>query len=531
MDLSLKWATGSEQPTSGSVQDEIVALARRQLEAQSSHGATPDDPKAQTDHRVRALKSYIDTLIEQRQFLAENRAQREDTAADAKRQIADLDAQISVFLGEYRALLIQNKAAESGDEGMVKTSRPMMAHQNSASSTEDSEEDSTIYQLKMPDQEFVLLQVAHEQLKPRAKEPAFRVCGMYSDIESVREAGRQLAKEQPECSVQVKQVHAPFLVTNTYQKMFDVEYNRDHIKRIQDNAELRFKFRKTDFDNNYNKSKKSIGKTHLDDSSLKQAALPSTEVKPETVSKLFESESPVASDSEKKEHNLFGDSATQQTSAQAVVETPTKSTAVAGAPNSNSNRMSLPFPQSCRQFYRFAVVVIDLDYDPAVDFVSKEAGLAKVCADTDECLVTFLASFESQKQAANYVKKCASLAHTTKVVDVVDMYEWIYPKTVQDQRDLLPEHYSHPKQNELMRGRKVAKVMNEMFEQECRDQGIQVPVTTIARDGTVFGVDMTGHGIETKEVVTNGIRHSETVSMAEQMIETRNPVSLLQDDD
>lgn len=99
-----------------------------------------------------------------------------------------------------------------------------------------------------------------------------------------------------------------------------------------------------------------------------------------------------------------------------------------------------------------------------------------------EPLIRVYGCFPTPEDAETYRK---SLADDVKNydMDVVMMYEWLFPEDVDLEK--LKELYRNENQNEIMNMRKSKKTELASFEKWCKSEGIDAPETIVEEDGEV----------------------------------------------
>lgn len=141
---------------------------------------------------------------------------------------------------------------------------------------------------------------------------------------------------------------------------------------------------------------------------------------------------------------------------------------------------------------RFVVVSIMLDIRKAVIEGHKES----------EPGLVFLAAFNNRTDAEDYATNTARPAFPKAGLDVVDMYQWLFPENIDP--DELKEEYTNPELNEIMQGRKDEIRDVADYKEFCKERGKTAPVIDIKEpsESSTMAVNVTfGKGAdEVKEV-------------------------------
>lgn len=116
---------------------------------------------------------------------------------------------------------------------------------------------------------------------------------------------------------------------------------------------------------------------------------------------------------------------------------------------------------------------------------SSQRDLTVQLNDPPEPIVIFWRSFQTEADATDYVTNTLSKDVTNLNIDVVDMYEWIFPEDVD--RDKLNEGYRNKELNTIMAKRKTAKDDIKDYERQCEVAGV-APRQTIVQVDTTSGI-------------------------------------------
>jgi hypothetical protein len=97
--------------------------------------------------------------------------------------------------------------------------------------------------------------------------------------------------------------------------------------------------------------------------------------------------------------------------------------------------------------------------------------------DDPEPLVMFIDAFENEDEAKRYIEECLQDYIVNVHLDVVDMYEWLFPEDINP--DQITECYRHEELNRIMQERKNQKRELQRFEKKMQHQEKSVPVTEV----------------------------------------------------
>ena len=117
---------------------------------------------------------------------------------------------------------------------------------------------------------------------------------------------------------------------------------------------------------------------------------------------------------------------------------------------------------------RFAVISMLADTEQAVRLKRRPA----------EPLFRIYATFPSKKTATAYIKEELSVHVGNYDLDVVDMYEWLYPQAIDP--DEIVEEYRNPEINSIMQHAKEEKKTTKQFRQRCSQLGKEPDMSYIS---------------------------------------------------
>jgi hypothetical protein len=109
-----------------------------------------------------------------------------------------------------------------------------------------------------------------------------------------------------------------------------------------------------------------------------------------------------------------------------------------------------------------------------------------------EPLFMWIACFDDQARARAWIDAAGAPLVAQHNIECVDLYEWLWPLSVERNRDNIPEHHLNPTLNAIMNRRKIEKNKVRSFKEWCARNNMVAPVTEVARDGTVRAIDMYG---------------------------------------
>ena len=290
-------------------------------------------------------------------------------------------------------------------------------------------DDITPYPLRTPAQQFVLLNIAHKNHRPTHEQPAFRIIGAFATREEV---AAYVAEHypNPKESIFACPVHQLIPLCKSHGKQLDGEYCQRTIDDIIALHENLLKTKNEDF-------KQSIANQQIGTigSSLTAAR--------EKARKHRENSSHVKLVSEKFKSRTAG-----------------------------FQPVGIAMPNSkCIAKQQFAVVIVlqDIRTKP----LHGEAELEPLIA------VLFVAG--AKEDASAYSRYTASKVYKDCTIDVVDMYQWLFPESIEADT-IQAEEYGNQELNGIMQARNANKSQMSEYERWYAENGADDGVTRVTAD-------------------------------------------------
>lgn len=266
-----------------------------------------------------------------------------------------------------------------------------------------------------PSQQVVLLNIAHRQQIPRSKLPAFRICGGFESLDKLKR--HVLSTGGPDAyggaNLIKADIHKKFLLCSTLDKQQNAEYVLEKIEALTQKYLQTLQFHTQEF--NENKERRQQGKTGL--SQLERPKKFTS--RKQLLDKKFEEESEKGQESGEVGRN---------------------------AEVRNQN-----------------VAVVSIMDDTTQGVLSG--------TDDPEPIVIVWGCFENEEQAKHYIYHTASKHVKDVMLDVVNMYEWIFPTELSKRVDELTEEYRNPSLNKVMNARKTQKKSVLSYSEWCQKEG------------------------------------------------------------
>ena len=284
-----------------------------------------------------------------------------------------------------------------------------------------------------PTQKVILLNIAHRQQIPKSKIPGFRICGAFESVEKLKR--HALSAGGPSAyggSNLIKaDVHKKFLICSSLEKQQNPSYVLGKIDEMTQKYTKTLQFHSEEFKEN--KEKRQQGKTGLSQS--------------EKVKKI--------------------------SSRKQLLDERFESGKESGTESGDVSRNAEVRNQTV------AVVSIMNDTSPSVLNGSEDP----------EPIVIVWGCFENESQAKNYIYNTASKLVKDVTLDVVNMYEWIFPTEIERRVDELTEEYRNPSLNKIMNSRKAQKKSVMSYDEWCKSEGqspayLEINATKETEDST-----------------------------------------------
>ena len=286
-----------------------------------------------------------------------------------------------------------------------------------------------------PLQQVILLNICHRQQNPRSTLPGFRICGAFTNIDKLKRHIASSGGEQMYGGVNLikADAHKKFLICTSLKKQQSPEYVLEKIQTQTAIYEKTLRFHTEEF--NENKEKRQQGKTGLSN--------------PTSTTKK------------------------QLTSRKALLNQKFE--------DDKSNSFETGEIGRTAEVRGQSVAVITIFDDSSKDVLS---GM------TDpEPIVIIWGCFENETIAKQYINTTASKFVKDVNLDIVKMYEWIFPTLITDHVDELTEEYRNPSLNKIMHSRKAQKKTVMSYDEFCRSEGqqpsiLEINVTKTSADST-----------------------------------------------
>jgi hypothetical protein len=281
-------------------------------------------------------------------------------------------------------------------------------------------------QFEDPLQQVVLLNITHRQQNPKSTMPGFRICGAFENVDKLKRHVQTAGGPAAYGGVNLikADVHKKFLICSSLQKQQEPGYVLDKIDKLSAAYDKTLRFHTEEF--NENKAKRQQGKTGLSTKSQQQQSQKLTSRK-SLLDKKFEEE--------RKNGSETGDvSRAAEVRGQTV-----------------------------------AVVTIFEDTSPEVLSGQKDP----------EPIVIIWGCFENEEVAKRFIYTTLSKFVKDVSLDIVNMYEWVYPTQIADHVDEISEQYRNPSLNKIMNSRKIQKKAVLSYDEWCKTEGQQPSVLEI----------------------------------------------------
>jgi hypothetical protein len=407
--------------------------------------------------------------------------------------------------------------------------RANLGNSSSGASSAKSSKRTTnrAFNLIDPNQQWVVLQVAHKNLPPKTDGPKVRICGFFQSKELAMRHRDAIHKLDGNVTTVTYPVGEPLVIASTIEKFTDDEYQKkkatenrqlylnildEHTKEFKKNVEEK-KTGSVPLDQmTYSDPLEKIQKRRKILRTVRDEAIAAVKsrkagesVEASRTSKFDVQKSPIPSASGRK--------TTTSTEAPTAVTTsePTESTESNGNKIEDSGAAKIedtfPFPRNLEvrsQSIAAVVFIRDIEYQLKV---GKKPG-KPYDGSEEEVTVVVLQSFDSDDVANDYVENCAHNELSSFNIDCVSMYEWLDVIDIEEKHlDEIQEKFDEPELDKIMQARKTEKQKKVAFEEYCRQQQISVPVTEVDISGTVREFDEQGN-VTVKQVERNGVNQT-----------------------
>lgn len=279
--------------------------------------------------------------------------------------------------------------------------------------------DSQRIPLRVPNQKYALVNIAHLQQRPMSKNPGFRILGAFDTREeAIAHARINFGESEP--TVYVVEMHELMVMCQSTDRQQDRAFNEAHINEVC-NASLReIQENKDEFLENVRM--KRTGTLSKDTSSSSSSSSSGASVVSSRVYLM---------------NKRFA-----ETTADAKITAPL-------------SRAGMIANQD------YAVVVI-------VDDDSREA---RKHLKPPEPLFSVLGVFKTEESANDYLKNTAAVTYPKCQITVIQMYEWGFPHNVD--WESVPEHYADHTLDAIMKRRKIENNRATIYQDWLRENNIE----------------------------------------------------------
>ncbi len=381
-------------------------------------------------------------------------------------------------------------------QSMSETRRRQKATVTGGESTLDDDSGYT-RAFQTDDQKFMLWNLANRETCPRTQRPAFRLLGLFPDMESVMSHAEQVFAVDKSCSLHASTTHEWYTIPvdpNTPVCETQAKVNRNLLKHqnmLQAHA-TEFKTRhdaltagRTPAMEQAKGAAEQVAREDRAREKRKQILEAAVDNEEETVAALKAEYEAEAAAEVKIQAGLVGEEGKQESKEEMeveYVETPL-------VPPVDPERLhdnweeevaklgSGPRPPAVSRVVevrnqRYASLSVVRDYETAEegDPVGDEPG------------VIVWAAFDTEEEALKYNKVVASKELRDHDLAVVSMYEWIYPHVMGS--DKVDQLYRNEELNNIMKHARTASSRVRQFEDMCEREQIECPGMDIEPDLT-----------------------------------------------
>ena len=386
--------------------------------------------------------------------------------------------------------------------------------------TEDCAEYNRPFQAD--DQKVFLWHTANLNLRPAAPKPAFRLLGLFESIDDAGAHGRRILAADPNsaCAMRISSTHAWYTIpvdmfTDLTPHTEKVNRNLTLHKKVQDETTDEFL---------QHKSTLTAGRKPVSLDNL-QAALATNVASPLDLP----TSSPLTFDDDASK--LETDSATTPGEETGVEETKesaddpyfSRITPSLPAENTRPEEGDVTWTADVRSLFRankFSTSCCgnnaeqlfsgpaptsysqgsDLDTELEVgvtvpplvreaDVRNQKYAVVSVMPDYEAILarspllepgVCVWGAFDTESEALIYSKKVVAKQLREHDIAIVTMYEWVYPHLITS--DKVPQLYRNAELNHIMKHARTSRTAVSEFEQECKDNQLEIPTLEIEPD-------------------------------------------------
>jgi hypothetical protein len=274
-----------------------------------------------------------------------------------------------------------------------------------------------------PLQQVVLLNITHRQQFPKSKIPGFRICGAFKNTDKLKDHVKQCGEAAGYGGAHLfkADIHKKFIMCSSVDKQKNPQYVMQKIEDISKKYITTIQFHNDEF--TQNKKNHRQGKTGLSQHEKPKK----TTTRRELLDKKFDEESSKGQESGEISRTI--------------------------------------------EVRRQTVAVVTMIEDTTPGVLN---GL-----EDPEPIVIVWGCFEDDKTAKHYIYNTASKFVKDVMLDVVNMYEWIYPSEVAKRVDEIDEEFRNSTLNKVMQARKVQKSQVLSYEEWCKKENQQPSVLEI----------------------------------------------------
>jgi anti-sigma28 factor (negative regulator of flagellin synthesis) len=386
-------------------------------------------------------------------------------------------------------------------ESMAETRRRQKATVTGGESTLDDNSGYT-RPFQADDQKFVLWNLANQGLAPKAPMPAFRLLGLFPDVESTMAHAEQVMAMDKSCALRMATTHEWYTIPKSDKPIEDCQakVNRNllrHQELLQNNA-VEFKQRhdaltegRTPAIEQAKDAQEQVEREERQRQKRKQiveAAVENDDEKVEELKNEYEKGTREELESQELMRLKEGKEESKDDSTPGEIEVKKdeyvepKLVAPVDPESLNANWEekvkefgSGPRPPAVSRMLevrnqRYAVISVVKDYESAQgnDPVGEEPG------------VIVWAAFDTEEEAVKYNKVVASKQLRDHDLAIVSMYEWLFPHMMNSDR--VEQLYRNEELNNIMKQARISSTRVREFEEMCEREGIECPATEVEPD-------------------------------------------------
>lgn len=176
--------------------------------------------------------------IRRRTQVALNIAKNEQTRAKLTQALEDL--KLDEQLSEYDALVASSASASSSSSSssLFPDGRSQHIGSDSSKSGSSSSDESIPFEARrpfsVPEQQYVVLNIAGRKSKPMCEFPACRILSVQPDEMSGFDKGREIYAQDSSCSIWMFKIGEPIVLASKTENQLSKEYCENHIKSLQE---------------------------------------------------------------------------------------------------------------------------------------------------------------------------------------------------------------------------------------------------------------------------------------------------------